>query len=166
MAKSPAEDQGRSETLNRIRTYFEGKEAIYIEKGALRVRVSNIRFRDGGPAYRAGDYIEAHIEEIPTPGLPVNLPGFDRRAGPRPLRWKIGTNIRVHPGFSPSYWSGPAYTGWSMHFWPKLIEGVVGLASGFPQDQTPYRGYRQVLDYINNQAAESLRAFVKRAQSS
>ena len=166
MAKSPAEDQGRSETLDRIRTYFEGKEAIYVEKGALRVRVSNIRFRDGGSEYSAGDYIEADIEEIPTPGLPVSLPGFDRRDGPRPLRWKIGTNIRVHPGFTPSYWSGPAYTGWSMRFSPKLIEGVVGLTSGFPQDQTPYLGYRQVLNYINNQDGESLRAFVKRDQSS
>jgi hypothetical protein len=53
-----------------------------------------------------------------------------------------------------------------MRFSPKLIEGVVGLTSGFPQDQTPYLGYRQVLNYINNQVGESLRAFVKRAQSS
>jgi hypothetical protein len=141
------------ETLDKIRACFEGKEAIYIEKGALRVRVSNIRYDDlKGEA----EYIEAEIEEILTPGLPVSLPGYDRRDRPHPLRWKIGTNIKVQPHFSPYYWSSPPYVGWSMHFSPKLIEGVVELASGFPQDQPPYNGYRQIQSYISHQIGEVL----------
>jgi hypothetical protein len=87
LGRASAEHWGRLETLDEIRTYFEGKEAIYIEKGALRVRVSNIRYADlEGEA----EFIEAEIEEIPTPGLPVSLPGYDRREQPRPLRWRIG----------------------------------------------------------------------------
>jgi hypothetical protein len=149
------------ETLDKIRTCFEGKEAIYIEKGALRVRVSNIGCADlNGEA----EFIEAEIEEIPTPGLPVSLPGYDRREQPRPLRWRIGTNIKVQP-VGRYYWSSPPYVGWSMNFCPKLIEGVVELASGFPQDQPPGLGYHQIHSYIRHQFCESIRAYVKRAQS-
>jgi hypothetical protein len=158
MPNAPAEDQTRSEILDKIRKYFEGKEAIYIEKGALRVRVSNIRQTN------FDDYIEADIEEIPTSGLPVSLPGYDRRNQPRPLRWKIGTNIKVHPHFFPHYWTSAPYVGWSMRFSPKLIEGIVELASGFPPEQLSYYGYHQVQSYIDDQLRKSFRTSVKRAQ--
>jgi hypothetical protein len=60
---------------------FEGKEAIYIEKGALRVRVSDIR--ESGPAS-----ISANVEEIPTPGLGVGALNNSQRS--RSIRWEIG----------------------------------------------------------------------------
>jgi hypothetical protein len=139
--EASAEDQRRSETLHRTRAYFEGKEAIYIEKGALRVRISNIRYSD---TKSERDLIEAEIEEIPTPGLPVSLPGYDRRDRPRPLRWKIGKNIKHSPHFAPQYWAGGPYAGWSMYFSPKLIQGVIELASEFPQDQSGIHSYRLI----------------------
>jgi hypothetical protein len=47
-----------SPLIQEVRATFEGREAIYIEKGALRVRVSNIR----GSASQA--IIAAEVEEI------------------------------------------------------------------------------------------------------
>jgi hypothetical protein len=146
-----AGDQGRLATLDKIRTYFEGKEAIYIEKGALRVRVSNIGYADFAGEV---EYVEAELEEIPTPGLPVHVSGYDRRGRPRPLRWKIGTNLKFNPHFSRLFWSSGPYGGWSMHFYPKLIEGVVELASEFPRDQEPFHGYRLILKYISRQTGK------------
>jgi hypothetical protein len=53
---------------NNSDSLFEGREAIYVEKGALRVRVSDLR---GDVAQL---YILAEVEEIPTamPSLPRN----------------------------------------------------------------------------------------------
>jgi len=148
LAKAPAEDRDPLGTLDKIRECFEGKEAIYIEKGALRVRVSNIYYDN---LKGESEYIEADIEEIPTPGLPVSLPRHDHRDQPRPLRWKIGTNIKVQPYYSPDYWDSPPYVGWSMYFSPKIIEGVVAFAAGFPQDQPLDIGYRRIMSFINRQ---------------
>ena len=75
------------ERIAQVRSWFEGRQALYLEKDILLVRVSNIR---------GGDYIEADIEEIPTVGLPVFvLPVYDRSGQPRPLRWEIGTNFET-----------------------------------------------------------------------
>ena len=57
-------DEARVEQL---RARFEGREAIYVEKGALRMRVSDIR----------GDtsqlHISAEVEEIPTGAFPAGV---------------------------------------------------------------------------------------------
>jgi hypothetical protein len=83
MARDYEADAGHAATVEKIRTSFEGRQAIYIEKGAIRVSVSNIRSADLG-------VILADIEEIPTAGF-QNL---DSRHGPRPrphpLRWRLG----------------------------------------------------------------------------
>ena len=50
-------------SILRLRTIFENRDAIYIEKGALKVRVSNIR------ASKLRRILWAEIEEVPTPGL-------------------------------------------------------------------------------------------------
>ena len=47
-----------------LRARFEGREAIYVEKGALRVRISNIGW-DGAKLC-----ITARVEEIATAGFP------------------------------------------------------------------------------------------------
>ena len=161
MAKAPAEDRDPLEALDKIREFFEGKEAIYIEKGALRVRVSNIHYDN---LKGESEYVEVDIEEIPTEGLPVSLPKYDRREEPRPLRWKIGTNIRVHPWYFADYWDSPSYVGWSMYFSPELIEGVVALASSFPQDQPSEIGYRRIMSFITRQTRESLEGGLKRTE--
>ena len=154
MAKDSAEDECGLERVDKIRSWFEGRQAIYLEKDVLLVRVSNIR---------GGDYIEADIEEIPTAGLPVYLPAYDRSGQPRPLRWKIGTNFETH--FSPDYWSSQ-HGRWCMRFSSKLIEEVLVIASQFPEDHSPAIGYRQIRRYIDNQTTDALLASLKEAKPS
>lgn len=48
-----------------LRDRFEGREAIYVEKSALRVHVTNIRVD--------GLSVGADVEEIITPGLGVGM---------------------------------------------------------------------------------------------
>lgn len=97
MAGDYEADAGHAATVEKLRASFEGREAIYLEKGAIRVRVSNIRSADLGT-------ILADIEEIPTAGFPIWI-----RGGPRPrshpLRWTyqivlnrcLGAPARSHP---------------------------------------------------------------------
>jgi hypothetical protein len=49
----------------RVRELFEGREAIYQEKGALHVKVSNIQMNVHAP------WICADVMEIPTAGFPT-----------------------------------------------------------------------------------------------
>jgi hypothetical protein len=148
LAKASVEARDPLETLANIRGCFEGKEAIYVEKGALRVRVGNIRHDH---LRGESEVIEADIEEIPTSGLPVSLPGYDRRDQSRPLRWRIGTNIILCPHYSRHHWSSPTYVGWSMYFSPEIIRGVVNLASKFPHDQVLGIGYSRIMIFISHQ---------------
>jgi len=60
-----------SPAILKLRANFENREAIYLEKGALRVRVSNIR------RSVARRIVWAKVEEVQTPGLGVGM--FDRR---------------------------------------------------------------------------------------
>lgn len=51
--------------VEQLRGLFEGREAIYVEKSALRLKVSGIRVDV------ARQSVAAEVEEIPTTGLPV-----------------------------------------------------------------------------------------------
>jgi hypothetical protein len=139
-----------SATQDTLREYFEGKEALYFEKGALLARVRNVRVttRCENPNYPPYEYAQADLEEIPTPGLPVCVLGYDRRNQPRPLRWSVGTNLTMYKHFGPEHWSGGAYAGWRMYFSPKLIAGIVELVAGFREEEIAYRGYWQVQSYL------------------
>jgi len=157
-----------AEMLEKFRQYFEGQEALYSARRVLRVRVTNIRHPDlPFPVRddRATDHIAADIAEIPTPGLPVSLPGFHRSDRPRPAQWNISTNMRLHPHVFPGHWSGGLYGGWSMHFSPELIAGVAQLAAGFPPDQPPSRGYLLIQTYMYSHRLK-LRELAKKAKSS
>jgi hypothetical protein len=70
-----------SANCERLRNAFENREAIYVKRGALRVRVTNIR------ANAAVQAISADIEEIPTTGFP----GFVDLARSRSARkgWEV-----------------------------------------------------------------------------
>jgi hypothetical protein len=57
---------GPSTNCERLRNAFKNREAIYVERGALRVRVTNIR------ANAVVQAINADLEEIPT----NRFPGF------------------------------------------------------------------------------------------
>jgi hypothetical protein len=67
-----------------LRAWFEGREAIYVEQGAVRVRVSDIRWDVG----KLG--ITAKVEEITTAGFPVGVFYESQRDESNPLSWNIG----------------------------------------------------------------------------
>jgi hypothetical protein len=82
--------------VEQLRSLFEGKEAIYIEKGALHVKVSNIR---EGPQL----YISADVDDIPTTGFPTGIYREMCGEGGSPGRWTIGTSDLHYSGHN---WHG------------------------------------------------------------
>jgi hypothetical protein len=66
-----------------LQARFEGREAIYVEKGAVRVRISDIRWDT------AKLCIAARVKEIPTAGFPAGVFYEVRMYEPRPLCWSI-----------------------------------------------------------------------------
>jgi hypothetical protein len=141
----------------KIRALFEGKEAVYIEKGAIRVHVNNICCADHG-------LIQAHIEEIPTAGLPIWIAGGGPARGSHPLQWTIGTNSGTQ--FSSESWFSPPYVGWFLYFSPKLIEAVVALVSQFPENYSPLLGYSKIRALISSESSNRLKAFLRNAEPS
>lgn len=129
----------------RLKEAFEGREALYIEHGALRVRVSRIT-----PDLRRR-YIEALVEEIPTPGLEVTPlhASFEDRVSP--LRWDIGAGYLSR--FSEHTWA-VGYGGWSIFSDPQMVAGVVALAAGFTADLTPMDRYGRILEYLDEHPGE------------
>ena len=100
----PYSDETKAEQLRRL---FEGREAIYVEYGALRVKVAGIR------AAIAQRSISAEVEEIPTPGLPVGALYESSMWGPRPMRWSIEGGYLAE--FSDNRWrmgygGGPSFS--------------------------------------------------------
>lgn len=122
----------------RLRVNFEGREAIYIEKGALRVRVLNVW---ADPARRAAG---AEVEEIPTRGFERSL-FHERSDGPTPLRWSIGGGFLT--AFNERVWV-MGYGGWSLYFAPHIIEGVLGLAASWPDALDPGDRYDALCEWV------------------
>lgn len=119
-----------------LRARFEGREAIYIEKGALRVRVTNIRLQ--------GLSVQANVEEVITPGLGVGFFARTHLSGSGPRRWDIGGDPT---SYSDDSWS-MGYGGWTLHFDPEFIQAVVDFAARRPNDADPYEGYVAVCDMV------------------
>jgi len=132
-----------------IRANFQGRTAIYLEKGATYVRVRNIRYDHLG-------LIRADIEEIPATGLPVWIAHRDPSES-HPLRWTIGTS---QPNFSSDSWDGPIYVAWRVRFSPKLIAAILQMASHFPESYNPMLRYRLISGRVEGDAAEQLAALV------
>lgn len=106
----------------RIRTQFEGREAIYIEKFVRRVKVWHIR------ANVDARYVEAMAEEILTPGL--GAPGV---YGLRP-RWRFGGGYPSR--FSRDSWSVAAqHVAWQLYFAQDVVDAVVGFAATLPSEE-------------------------------
>jgi hypothetical protein len=122
---------------------FEGRLAIYIEKGALLVRVSHINFDP------ADKLLSADIEEIPTQGLDfvaAHTREFDERS---PRTWRISTSDPACSSFSPQRWRGGVYAAWSLLFDLEVILAVTKHAASFPADIDPALAYRSVLKLLN-----------------
>ena len=151
-SKSPAFPQSPSQAPSNVSPFmknFEGREAIYIEKGVLRVRVSNIR--------RCVDthVIRATVEEIPTAGFQPSL--FDRYRPDEatPLRWEIGAGFLTT--FSDNTWA-MGYGGWSLFFSPGIVSGLTNSASAWPAQLDAVDRYNQALQFLmENRAYERTR---------
>lgn len=145
-----------TDSLNciKLRASFEGQEAIYEEKGYLRVRVSNIRYE------LSERRIDADVEEIPTVGLDG---GRLRACMPKregPLRWQIGAGFLTT--FSDSSWQA-GYGGWCLWFAPEIVDGIVRLASSWPADLDERERNFQVFELLcKHPPGPSTRVFSER----
>lgn len=119
---------------------YENREAIYVEKGAIRVRVSQIHIDMCKAAIRA------EVEEIFSPGLGAGL--FYRSVWNEgtPRRWKISGDLAA---CSIDIWE-MGYGGWSLYFEPQVVEGITCLAAQWPQGLAPYDRYTQVTAWLTN----------------
>jgi hypothetical protein len=125
-----------------LRRRFEGREAIYIEQGALLVRVMRIE------ANTAAQTITADIEEIPTPGFPrfigLNSVGL---ADSRRLQWTISAGVLT--ASSDHVWSH-GDGGWSLFFDPDVIREVLKFVDTYsiPLGLDAYQRYRNILGWV------------------
>ena len=134
-----ATESDESPAILKLRANFEQREAICIEKGALRVRVSNIR---GSVTQRTVSFT---IEEVPSPGLVMGQFEQRIRKERRPLRFTIGAGYLTQ--FSDHCWV-MGYGGWSLHFDPKLVQAVLDLASRLPHDMDTFARYSAITDLV------------------
>ena len=156
-----------SPTIRQMRASLEGREAICIEKGAIRVRVSNIRgWMMRGPASlgggrvwetstdgQPGQYpvVTAQLDEIVSPGLGCLL--FSRSEGEPPLSWKISAGYLS--GFSAQSWD-MGYGGWSLYFHPVLLQKALDVATGFVDVTDPRQSiqcYNAILQVLQGRDA-------------
>ncbi len=133
--------------LEFVKNHFEGRQGIYIEHGALRICVTNIE------TDVKKQLMSADVAVIPTPGLPV---GALARFGPSDS-WRIGT-IAEFSSFADEYWSAQ-YPRWSIFFSERVVEGIVELASRWPDDRDDQGRYEDVNEWLLDHA------YVSRAQS-
>ncbi len=130
--------------VRQLQTLFCAREAIYVEKGALRVRVNAIH-RDVEKLV-----ISAELSEIPTPGFPAGVFCAVSEHEPSPLRLTISAGFMSD--YSDSTWY-MGYGGWSLFFAPRIVDGVVALAGQFPGDLHPMERYKAVLRFLEEHGA-------------
>ena len=137
--KNDSMNTGDADRCERLRVRFEGRQAIYVEKGALRVKVTNIRWR------LDRQVVSAMAEEIPTPGLGVGL-FREWQPGSRELfRWKIGAGFLT--SFSEHGWA-MGYGGWTLYFHPTIIKSALDLALRFSAESHPWDRYNELVQYL------------------
>jgi hypothetical protein len=142
----PLQDMESDESPNirKLRANFENREAIYIEKGALRVRVTNIQ---GSALHQV---VSANVEEVLSPKLGVGWFGNRERTGTTPRRWRIEAGFLT--SFSSHGWM-MGYGGWSLYFDPKTVQGVLNLASQLPDDMDTFERYNKIVIYAQRDAS-------------
>ena len=128
-----------SANCERLRKTFENRD--FVERGALRVRVTNIR---GNVAVQS---ISADLEEIPTTGFPgfIDLDRYGLTDA-EPRRWTI--SVGKLTTFSEHTWS-LGNGGCSLFFNRELVQEVVQLASQFPPGLSRYERYHRILGWLH-----------------
>ncbi|HKQ36903.1 MAG TPA: hypothetical protein VJ063_02425 [Verrucomicrobiae bacterium] len=122
------------EAISRLHGNFEGRQAIYVEKGALLVRVSEIR--------RTRTMVAAQIEEIQAPGLGVGSFADCRSNRKKALRWTIRAGDVSE--FTEQCWQ-MGYGGWSLYFEPRLVQDIMQLAAQFQESLDAFERYKRIL---------------------
>ena len=116
-----------------LRAQFEGKEAIYVEAGVLRVRVEHIEVD------LSKHWISARLLEIPSPGLGVGSSDLRFMAPAGKYRGRIGAGYLSI--FSANTWA-MGYGGWQLYFSPQLVAGVLNLAAQLEVEESSARHER------------------------
>ena len=130
-------NEAAAEKLQRA---FEGKQAIYIEKGALLVKVCKIR------AGRSRQCVFVDLEQIPATGFPTGI--YQELTVPH--TWTSGAGFLTN--FSDQTWHR-GYGGWSLYFASRIVEGVLNLAVQFPDKLDAFQRYDEILRYLNEHKA-------------
>jgi len=124
----------------RLREAFEGRDAIYVEKGVLRVRVTNIRYNV------AARDIAADIEEVSSQWAGGYF--FGHRENPR--RWKISCGSDTT--FSEHTWK-MGYGGWSLFFAPEIMTGLAAVANDWSTELGAHERYTRALHFLMDHGA-------------
>ncbi len=126
-------------SILQLRANFANREAIYIEQGALRVRVTDIHVV---PTERV---VWTEAWEVPAPGLGVGLFDSRERRKAAPLHFEVSGGLLTK--FCDSRWEN-GYGAWSLYFDPRVVQGVLELASRFPVEMETYERYDQILHFL------------------
>lgn len=143
-------DSNYESNCDALRARFEGREAIYMEKGAWRARVTNIRLlRHAARHSRMYQFshvgtapslsVGADVEEIITPGLGV---GRTHPPVTSPCRWDIAGDSTT---FSDDSWY-MGYGGWALHFDPEFVQTVIDFAARRPNNADPFESYNEICE--------------------
>lgn len=151
----PAHDYGRARmVVDRLRRHlepevlarcaglirhFEGRDALYVEKGVLRVRVRSISvdFR--------GRFVWTEVRESPVDSLPPPAHFVAAGGGTRPLAWRIGAGPFTRA--SSQIWKA-GYGAWTIFTAPKVIELVLARAAGLDPALPPGRRWQALVTGI------------------
>jgi hypothetical protein len=127
------------ENIDVIKSRFEGRTAIYLEKGVLVVTVFDIC---AGPYNKS---IYAKVREEPTRGLErplIQLPNWD---GKRPLQWEIGSGL--YTSVSTEIWS-VGYGLWTLFFDEPLVVAFCSLAASWDDSLDSFARYHEACEFV------------------
>lgn len=125
-----------AENAARLVAAFEGRQAIYVEKGILKVRI------DGITADLTKRAVSAHVTELPTRGMPYHGQG----GLASPIRFEIAGGYLT--SFSAYQWS-MGYGGFTLYFDTAVIASVTALGASLPRDMDWNERYKQMLDCLD-----------------
>jgi len=126
------------ERMERLRERFEGREAIYADKGLLRVRVCDITPRPGRSS------VAFQVEEIRTPGLGVGA-FHQLRSLPQPLRARLSAGWQSH--FTATRWYTGMFGG-TLYFSTEAIQQVVARAAQWAHETDVQECYGRVSEAL------------------
>ena len=145
--RAPKMNPEHAITIEQIRTIFLDREAIYVEKGALRVRIIGIQVNAQSGLF------EVLLEEVPTPGFGVGLFHSWESDEPTPRQWSVAT-VGDLSEFTDDVWTGH-YISWAIFFAPYVVQGVVDPAAHWPDSLETFARYNELNAWLSHHHAFS-----------